>query len=106
MERSQSEVIKNQDQLIEIMVTKKTLGGGIEKCMKEGGLPYGVRSSISQPRRRVFETVSQTSRMQGRNIKNLKAEPFPKKTTFQWFFIFDEVPWIGIAVFKSQCDKI
>ena len=64
---------------------RKTSGGGIEKCMKEDGLPYCARSSVSQPRRRVFETVLQTLRMQGRNIKNLKAEPFQKKniTTFQ-----------------------
>lgn len=28
------------------MVIKKILGGGIEKCMKEGGLFYGVWLSI------------------------------------------------------------
>ena len=85
MERSQSEAIKNQDQLIEIMVNKKTLGGGIEKCMKEGGLPYGVRSSISQPGvflRRFHkrqECKAETSRISRRSH-------FRKKiTTFQFY---------------------
>ena len=77
MEWSQSETIKNQDQLIERMVTKKNLGWWNRKMHERGWIT--LLCAVK------FETILQTSRMQGRNIKNLKAEPFQKKniTTFQ-----------------------